>query len=118
MNKPPLKPCKCNECGTEFTGPPIYPTDRNGVWKVCPNGHYTRAYYKSPKVYPTPSALAQLRELGVQNEQAALRMSLESMVESYERLIATAPEGSHMRKLVLGAFGYVPEMSSRLLKGE
>jgi hypothetical protein len=52
---------------------------------------------------------------GAPNETEALRMSLLTMVESYDRLMAVMPNGTTAQRLAAGSFGKAPEVARLIL---
>ena len=62
--------------------------------------------------------LRTIRELGFQNEREALQLILISMLAGYDQAIATLPEKSMSRLMVVGAFGASPTLARQLLRGE
>ena len=57
-----------------------------------------------------------LKTLGAPRSSDALQMALTTMLEGYEKAVATLPPGSVARTVVEGAFGRAPEISRKVLE--
>ncbi|OIR02599.1 hypothetical protein GALL_153130 [mine drainage metagenome] len=92
--------------------------------KICPAGHWTpyakllasRTSQPSQKPPKDDVRTVLLKRLGAPRREDALQMALVTMVESYERALATLPRGSAARAMVDGAFGKSPEISRQVLE--
>lgn len=57
-----------------------------------------------------------LSDHGVRRPQDATSLALVTMLECYERALATMPKGSIQRAMVVGAFGKAPEIARKVLE--
>lgn len=115
----------CPDCGVEFSGPATSnPNGRTTQGRTCPKGHWNPYSKFSAKIAvsdnqmpmaPQPTRMEMLRQIGALTGADATHMSLVTMLECYERAVATAPHGTFARAVIDGAFGKAPEVARRAL---
>lgn len=57
-----------------------------------------------------------LKTLGAPTSKDAMQMALQTMLEGYEKAVATLPPNSLAREMVAAAFGKAPEISRKVLE--
>ena len=121
-----LIPVLCPTCGTEYSAKPSFISGRASRGKACPNGHWhtlnSIACYKqkleNAKLQPAKANKVKpvkLKDLGLGGPWEAYQLAAVTLLAGYDQALATVPESTPWRGVMVAAFGRGPELARKIL---